>query len=89
LIHDEKAKVPAWRIHDLRHTGATHLREHFGVSSEVVSLLLGHTPPGPRVTRIYNRAEALPERRAALVAWGDWLERLTVDEVEPHVSRKS
>ena len=65
--------VAAWRIHDLRHTIATHLRERFKVESEVVLMILGHTPPGVRVSRIYNRAELLPERRAALVAWGAWL----------------
>lgn len=77
---DENAAMPRWRLHDIRHTAATHLREDLGVSSEVVSLLLGHTPPGPRVSRVYNRAELLPERRAALVAWAAWLERLAADE---------
>ena len=71
LIEDDAATVASWRIHDLRHAGATHLREDLGVSSEVVSLILCHTPPGPRVSRVYNRAELLPERRAALVAWGE------------------
>jgi integrase len=79
---DEKATIPKWRVHDLRHTAATHLREDLGVSSEVVSHLLGHTPPGARVTRVYNRAELLPERRAALVAWGAWLERLAAGEAK-------
>lgn len=65
-----------WRVHDLRSAIATHLRERFRVSSDVVSLLLGHTPQGPRVTRVYLRAELLPERRAALVAWGAWLTQL-------------
>ena len=66
--------MPRWTIHNLRHTIGTHLRETFGVSSEVVSLILGHTPPGSRVSRVYNRADLLQERRAALVAWADWLE---------------
>jgi integrase len=74
--------MPRWTVHNLRHTIGTHLREDLGVSSEVVSLILGHTPPGPRVTRVYNRAELLPERRAALVAWGHWLERLKTDDVQ-------
>ena len=76
----EKAVMARWRVHDLRHSAATHLREDLGASSEVVSLLLGHTPPGPRVSRIYNRAELLPERRAALVAWAAWLDRIVADE---------
>jgi integrase len=68
-------RMPEWRIHDLRHTVATHLREDLKVSSDIVSLILGHTPPGPRVTRIYDRSELLPERRAALVAWASWVVR--------------
>jgi integrase len=79
-LGDPKASIPRWRIHDIRHSAATHMREDLGVSSEVVSLLLGHTPPGPRVSRVYNRAELLPERRAALVAWAAWLERIRVEE---------
>lgn len=79
-LEDQAATMERWRVHDLRHTAATHLREDLGVSSEIVSHLLGHTPPGARVSRIYNRAELLPERRAALVAWGAWLERLAADQ---------
>lgn len=66
--------VPRWTIHNLRHAVATHLREDLGVASEVVSRILGHAPPGAAVSRVYNRAELLPERRAALVAWADWLD---------------
>jgi integrase len=68
--------MPAWRVHDIRHAVATHLRERFKVSSEVVSMVLGHTPPGAPVSRVYNRAELLPERRAALNTWAVWLEEL-------------
>jgi hypothetical protein len=42
----------------------------------VVSLLLGHTMPGPQATKIYDRSELLDQRRAALVAWADWLDGL-------------
>jgi integrase len=69
------SEMPRWTIHGLRHTIATHLRADLGVSTEVVSLILGHTPPGPRVTRIYNRADLLSERASALSAWARWIER--------------
>jgi integrase len=68
--------IPRWTIHNLRHTIATHLREDLGIRSDVVSLLLGHTPEGPRITRTYLRAPLLPERRVALVAWAAWLDGL-------------
>ncbi len=75
-----RAAVARWTIHGLRHTVATHLIEDLGVARHVVSLLLGHTMPGPSATKIYDRAELLPERRAALVAWAAWLERLRTRE---------
>jgi len=82
FVSDLKAKandlhgreIPRWKVHGIRHTIATHLRADLGVSSEVVSLILGHTPPGPRVTRTYNRADLLPERAVALAAWARWID---------------
>lgn len=74
-IHE--SEMARWTIHGLRHTMATHLRADLGVSTEVVSLILGHTPPGPRVTRIYNRADLLPERASALAAWARWIEKVS------------
>ncbi len=79
-LEDKSATIEPWKVHGFRHTAATHLREDLAVSWEVVSALLGHTPPGPRVSRVYNRAELLPERRAALVAWGAWLDNLQAEE---------
>ena len=70
---------PRWTIHGLRHTIATHLVEDLGTPRDVVSLILGHALSGPRVTRIYDRAEMLSERRAALERWAEWLERLAED----------
>jgi integrase len=74
-----QAPMPRWTVHNLRHTVGTHMREDLGISSEVVSLILAHAPPGSRVTRVYNRAELLPERREALLAWGSWLDWTKVD----------
>ena len=69
-------EMARWTIHGFRHTIATHLRANLGVSTEVVSLILGHTPPGPRVTRVYNRADLLPERASALAAWARWIDNV-------------
>src|SRR3972149_10383720 len=66
---------PRWTIHGLRHTIATHLVEDLGTSRNVVSLILGHALSGPRVTRVYDRAEMLPERRAAAGRWAEWVGR--------------
>jgi integrase len=65
-----------WTLHNLRHTAATHLSEDLKVASVVVTRLLAQTPPGAAITRIYDRSELLDERRAALVAWASWLDRV-------------
>ncbi len=69
--------MPRWTIHNIRHTVGTHMREDLGIDRDVVSMILLHAPGGPAVTRVYDRAEMLPERRAALQAWADWVEALT------------
>ena len=63
-------------VHGLRHSLATHLREDLAIPPDVVSLILGHAVQGPAVSRIYDRAQRLGERRRALEAWAAWLERL-------------
>lgn len=78
LRHEPVTPVPRWTIHGLRHTIATHLREDLDVAPDLVSLLLSHSPGGPAVSRIYDRAAKLAERRAVLEAWAEWLARLSV-----------
>jgi integrase len=72
--------VPRWTIHNLRHTAATLMREHLGVSKGVVRLLLAHVSGRGDATAIYDRSELLGKRRAALVAWAAWLEQLEQSE---------
>jgi integrase len=45
----EKADVPAWHPHQLRHNAATWLRKEFGL--DVARVILGHSSPA--VTEIY------------------------------------
>lgn len=71
-------RVPAWKVHGLRHTLSTHLREDLGVDSEVVELILAHARAGVR--GVYDRSKLLPQRRAALVAWAAWLEKVARKE---------
>lgn len=77
------SEMARWTIHGFRHTIGTHMREDLRVPGDVVSLILGHKVSGPAVTRIYNRAELLPERRDALTKWATWLDR-----VKAHAQRK-
>lgn len=70
-------KVPRWTVHQLRHTLRTHIREHLGVRDDVAELIVGHVRRG--IAGTYNRAELLDERRAALVAWAAWLDRVKAE----------
>lgn len=54
----EKADIPYWHPHQLRHNAATQLRAEFGL--EAAQLILGHRRAD--VTQVYaeiNRAKAL------------------------------
>jgi len=59
-------------VHDLRRTGATMMAE-IGISGDVISRILNHTPPGPQVTKIYNRFDYEPQKREALERWENHL----------------
>lgn len=62
-----------WSPHDLRRTFATRLAD-LAVPPHVIERCLNHTMQG--VMAVYNRNDYLPERRAALDAWGVELERI-------------
>ncbi len=75
-------KMEPWKVHLRRAPRATHGREQLKISGDVVSLLLSHTPRGPKVTRNDQRAELLDERREALASWADWLEQLRTGKTQ-------
>jgi integrase len=67
---DDAAKVEEWRLHDLRRTAATAMSE-MGLSVQVVERVLNHRGMSRSgIVGIYQRSELLPERKAALEAWG-------------------
>lgn len=70
--------------HDLRRTGATRLAD-LGVAPYVIEKILNHAMEG--VLAVYNKAEYLEERRAALEMWGTKVEQLTSPplSVEPNL----
>jgi integrase len=68
-------EVQPWILHDLRRSVSTALHgEPFAVTPLAVEVLLGHRIPG--VAGIYNKQAYLPERTAALTAWGAHVERI-------------
>jgi integrase len=68
-----------FRIHDIRRTVATSLAAA-GTPSAVVSAILGHSPPGPVASQIYNRYSPIAEMRGALDGWARRLEQIATGE---------
>jgi integrase len=74
--------IPPWRLHDLRRTAATGMAR-LGFAPHVVDKILNHVSGTIRgVAAIYNRFEYLEERRAALEAWGSYVDRLAAPAPE-------
>ena len=62
-----------WRLHDIRTAFATAMVEE-GVPESVADRVLNHSASGSApsaVARVYNQAELLPQRAAALDRWAD------------------
>jgi integrase len=76
---DAKA-MPAWRLHDIRRTGATGL-QRLGFRLEVIEATLGHVA-GSRagVAGVYQRHRFAAEVRQALDAWGRHVEALVTGQ---------
>ena len=67
-------KLLHWTPHDLRRTFATHMNELGIAPPHIVEAILNHISGHKRgVAGIYNRAQYLPEKRAALARWADQL----------------
>jgi integrase len=68
--------IPHWTLHDLRRTAATGMAQ-LNFPPHVVDKVLNHVSGTIRgVAAVYNRFEYLDERRAALEAWGRYIENL-------------
>ena len=75
----ERHGLPAWTLHDIRRSVATHLRDEAVMGDDradrlTISKILNHAEGG--MTRIYDRYASDPEKRKALEAWADRIERL-------------
>jgi integrase len=69
-------EIPEWTLHDLRRTAATGMAK-LNISPHVVDKILNHTSGTIKgVAAVYNRFAYLEERRAALDAWGRYVEGL-------------
>jgi integrase len=72
----DQIELPPFVIHDLRRTATTGMAR-LGIAPHVADRVLNHTAGTIRgVAAVYNRFEYLPERKAALDAWGRFVEGL-------------
>jgi len=68
--------IPDWTLHDLRRTAATGMAK-LNIPPHVVDRILNHTSGTIRgVAAVYNRFAYLEERRAALEAWGRYVDNV-------------
>jgi integrase len=71
-------EIPHWTLHDLRRTAVTKMAEDLKIAPHIVDKILNHASGTIRgVAAIYNRAQYLDERKAALEAWNNWILALT------------
>jgi integrase len=73
--------IARWTLHDLRRTAATGMAR-LGFPPHVVDKVLNHVSGTIRgVAAVYNRFEYFEERRAALTAWGRYVDNLVTPAV--------
>ncbi len=73
-----------WTLHDLRTTFNTVACEVLAIEAHVADRILNHvaTATTSKVMRIYNRSELFEQRKRALQAWADFLEKEVIRPVE-------
>jgi integrase len=74
----DKVTLEPWRVHDARRTLATGF-QRLGIRFEVTEAVLNHVSGASRsgVAAVYQRHTWAEEKRAALIAWAEFLDRLT------------
>ena len=76
-------KFQPWRIHDLRRTAASGMAA-LGSLPNVIERVLNHVSGAQGgLVGVYQQYEYRPERKAAIMAWGDHLMQLVSCEEKP------
>lgn len=70
----ERVGIPYWTAHDLRRTFATQLGQTLNIDPVVIEKCLGHKMP--KIMATYNKNEMLPQRKEALIRWGEYIQHL-------------
>ena len=72
---DVQSGVQGWRLHDVRRSVATALRE-MGVSQDVTERILNHKGARTGIAAIYDKSVLMEPRKQAVLAWGERIEAL-------------
>ncbi|MBB4215537.1 integrase [Rhizobium sp. BK212] len=71
-----KVEIEPWTFHDLRRTAASGMAR-LGVPVHVVEAVINHRSGSIKgVAAVYNRYDYAEEKRAALIAWADYVMQL-------------
>ncbi|MFL0356689.1 site-specific integrase [Erythrobacter sp. GH1-10] len=72
----DNSSMAPWIWHDLRTTFATLASDELSIDPQVADRCLNHQASATRskIARIYNRSELFEPRKAALAAWGKFIE---------------
>jgi integrase len=71
---DKRAGVTGWTLHDLRRTAATGMAQ-LDVAPHIIEKILNHsTGTVSGVAAVYNRNLYLPQMKAALETWADYIQ---------------
>lgn len=75
---DDQFQIEPWGLHDLRRSFSTHTNDQLKIEPHIVEAVINHIS-GTRggVAGTYNRSTYLPQKRAALEAWGQYIDELT------------
>lgn len=82
---DKHSGVGEWRIHDLRRTVATVMSDRLSIQPFVVDRILNHRSGAIRgVAAVYQKGEFFEQRKQALLAWAQFVEKLCVVDKTAH-----
>ena len=74
--------MPRWTPHDLRKTCTTGLSREKFATKPVVAVILSHSSQGV-TDRHYDHYDLLPEKREALIRWGEHVQELIEGKIDP------
>ncbi|HIB54555.1 MAG TPA: hypothetical protein EYO39_07085 [Nitrospirales bacterium] len=71
----QMTQLENFRLHDLRDTVGTVMRERLGISSDVIGQVLNHAPEGV-TQKHYCPSHSPKDKRKALMKWDRYLDNL-------------